>query len=206
MKRNSWLRVAAGVFAGALASGALAAPAHAGVLTTSAVDCHDGALSQPFAAWRDNADYKNVATFESGTAGWTLTGGAKVVAGNESAHVSGDGDAKSLQLPIGSTATTPPVCVGLAEPTLRFFAKRDSGLLSSVVVSVQVQTSLGVWLTLPLGVDLGGAWHPSGRMLILANLLPLLPPDRTAVRFTFAPLLGSYQIDDVYVDPMHRAA
>jgi hypothetical protein len=206
MKRNSWLRVAAGVFAGALASGALAAPAHAGLLTTSAVGCQDGALTQPFAAWRDNADYKNVATFENGTPGWTLTGGAKVVAGNEPAHVSGSGDAKSLQLPIGSTATTPPVCVGLAEPTLRFFAKRNSGLLSSVVVSVQVQTSLGVWLTLPLGVDLGGAWHPSGRMLILANLLPLLPPDRTAVRFTFAPLLGSYQIDDVYVDPMHRAA
>jgi hypothetical protein len=43
-------------------------------------------------------------------------------------------------------------------------------------------------------------------MLILANLLPLLPPDRTAVRFTFAPLLGSYQIDDVYVDPLHRTA
>ncbi len=36
----------------------------------------------------------------------------------------------------------------------------------------------------------------------MANLLPLLPPDMTAVRFKFAPLLGgSWQIDDVYVDP-----
>jgi hypothetical protein len=206
MKRNSILRAAAGVFAGVLASGALAAPAHAGLLTTSAVDCNDGALTQPFQAWGDNASYKNVATFENGTAGWTLTGSAHVVSGNEPSHVNDDGDSKSLSLPAGSTATTPPVCVGLAEPTLRFFAKRDSGLLSSVVVSVQVQTSLGLWVALPLGVDLGGAWHPSGKMLILANLLPLLPPDRTAVRFTFAPLLGSYQIDDVYVDPLHRAA
>jgi hypothetical protein len=206
MKRNSLLRAAAGVFAGALASGALATPAHAGLLTTSAVDCNDGALTQPFRAWNDNATYKNVATFENGTAGWSLTGGAKVVSGNEPSSVNAKGDAHSLQLPVGSTATTPPVCVGLAEPTLRFFAKRDSGLLSSVVVSVQVQTSLGLWVALPLGVDLGGAWHPSGKMLILANLLPLLPPDRTAVRFTFAPLLGAYQIDDVYVDPMHRAS
>ena len=120
--------------------------------------------------------------------------------------MAGAADSRSLSLPVGSTATAPPVCVGLAEPTLRFFAKRDSGLLSSVVVSVQVQTSLGVWVPLPLGVALNGAWGPSGKMLILANLLPLLPPDRTAVRFTFAPLLGSYQIDDVFVDPMHRAS
>jgi hypothetical protein len=206
MKRNTKLRAIAGTVAGLVAAGAFAAPAHAGILTTSATDCNDGALTQPFARYGDDASYKTVATFEDGVAGWTLTGGAKVVAGNETAHVSGADDSQSLSLPVGSTATTPPVCVGLAEPTLRFFAKRDSGLLSSVVVSVQVQTSLGVWVPLPLGVDLGGAWHPSGRMLILANLLPLLPPDRTAVRFTFAPLLGSYQIDDVYVDPLHRTA
>jgi hypothetical protein len=206
MKRNTKLRAIAGTVAGLVAAGAFAAPAHAGILTTSATDCNDGALTQPFARYGDTADYKSVGTFEDGTAGWTLTGGAKVVAGNETAHVSGADDSRSLSLPVGSTATTPPVCVGLAEPTLRFFAKRDSGLLSTVVVSVQVQTSLGVWVPLPLGVDLGGAWHPSGRMLILANLLPLLPPDRTAVRFTFAPLLGSYQIDDVYVDPLHRTA
>jgi hypothetical protein len=38
-------------------------------------------------------------------------------------------------------------------------------------------------------------------MLILANLQPLLPGDRTPVAFTFTPLLGEWQIDDVYVDP-----
>jgi hypothetical protein len=206
MKAHTKLRAIAGTVAGLVAAGAFAAPAHAGILTTSATDCNDGALTQPFARYGDSAEYKSVGTFEDGTAGWTLTGGAKVVAGNETAHVSDAADSHSLALPAGSTATTPPVCVGIYEPTLRFFAKRDSGLLSSVVVSVQVQTSLGVWVPLPLGVDLGGAWHPSGKMLILANLLPLLPPDRTAVRFTFAPLLGSYQIDDVYVDPLHRTA
>jgi hypothetical protein len=55
---------------------------------------------------------------------------------------------------------------------------------------------------LPIGADLGGAWHPSLPALVVANLLPLLPPDMTAVRFKFAPQLGgSWQIDDVYVDP-----
>ena len=40
---------------------------------------------------------------------------------------------------------------------------------------------------------------------MVANLLPLLPPDMTAVRFIFTPLLGGdWQIDDVYVDPRSR--
>ena len=97
------------------------------------------------------------------------------------------------------------MCVGLNEPTLRYFARKNSGLLSTLLVQVQVQLELGVWVTLPVGVDLGGAWHPSLPHLVIANLLPLLPPDMTAVRFKFSPLLGgNWQIDDVYVDPRQR--
>ena len=74
-----------------------------------------------------------------------------------------------------------------------------------LLVDVQLELG-GLWLTLPIGVDLGGSWHPSAPHLVVANLLPLLPPDMTAVRFKFAPLLGgSWQIDDVYVDPRNRA-
>jgi hypothetical protein len=189
------------------ATAALAAPAHAGVLTRSATDCSDPVLSQPFKPWLDSNQYKLVdgGTFEDGTEGWTLSGGAGVVAGNASQHVSGADDAKSLSLPAGSSATSPPVCVGLNEPTMRYFARKNSGLLSALTVSVQVQLQLGVWVTLPIGVDLGGSWHPSLPSVVVANLLPLLPPDMTAVRFKFAPLLGgSWQIDDVYVDPRSK--
>jgi hypothetical protein len=57
-------------------------------------------------------------------------------------------------------------------------------------------------LTLPMGADLGGGWHPSLPLPVVANLLPLLPNDRTAVAFRFTPLLGGeWQIDDIYVDP-----
>ena len=183
-------------------SAALAGPAHAGVLTRSATDCADATLTQPFKPWLDHSYYKLVDDFETGSDGWTLTGGAAVVAGNAAQHVGDAADARSLLLPAGSSATSPPVCVGLNEPTLRYFARKNSGLLSTLTVSVQVQLELGVWVTLPIGVDLGGAWHPSLPSLVVANLLPLLPPDMTAVRFKFAPLLGgSWQIDDVYVDP-----
>ncbi len=196
-------RAALGACAAIAAAAAMASPAHAGVLTKSATDCGDPQLTQPFKRWLDYSHYKLVddGTFETGTDGWTLTGGARVVNGTATQRVSGDGS-KSLLLPAGATATTPPVCVGLNEPTLRYFARKNSGLLSTLTVSVQVQLQLGVWVTLPVGVDLGGAWHPSLPHLVVANLLPLLPPDMTAVRFKFAPILGGeWQIDDVYVDP-----
>jgi hypothetical protein len=184
------------------AAAALAAPANAGVLTKSATDCATPELSQPFKPWLDNSQYKLVenGTFEAGTAGWTLTGGARVAPGNATQRAG----LQSLLLPAGSSATTPPVCVGLNEPTLRYFAKASSPL-SVMTVSVQVQLELGVWVTLPIGVDLGNAWHPSLPHLVIANLLPLLPPDMTAVRFTFRPLLGGASVDDVFVDPRARA-
>jgi hypothetical protein len=87
---------------------------------------------------------------------------------------------------------------------MRFFAARGSGLLSTLTVSVQAQLLTGTWVTLPVGVDLGGGWAPSARMLVLANLLPPAG-EYTKVRFVFAPLLGgNWQIDDVYVDPRMR--
>ena len=114
--------------------------------------------------------------------------------------------ASRSSLPAGSTAISPVTCVGLAEPTLRFFAKKNRAPLlgvSTLAVSVYVKTSLGVTVPVPVGVVLGnGQWKPTPPMLIVANLLPLLPGDRTPVAFQFTPVLGDWQIDDVYVDPL----
>src|SRR5919108_5199831 len=183
---------------------AIAAPASAGILTASESNCGDETLSRPFAPFGDTASYKKVAggSFEGSMTGWTLKG-AKVVSGNEPWKVGGATHTKSLTLPAGSTAISPSVCVGLAEPTLRFFAKKNSGLLTTLAVTVYVKTSLGLTVPVPMGVVTGnGTWKPTPRMLIVANLLPLLPGDKTPVRFQFTPVLGSWSIDDVYVDPM----
>ncbi len=188
-------------------TGALAAPASAGILTASESNCGDETLTQPFAQFGDRANYKLVrnGAFEAGTGGWTLAGGAKVVSGNEPWKVGGSAHAKSLVLPAGSTAISPTSCVGLAEPTLRFFAKKNRAPLlgiSTLAVSVYVKTSLGLTVPVPVGVVLGnGQWKPTPPMLIVANLLPLLPGDRTPVAFQFTPVLGDWQIDDLYVDP-----
>jgi hypothetical protein len=200
-------RAALAATVASVAAMAFASSASAGILTASATDCGDETLSQPFSAFGDASKYKLVkgGSFEGALTGWALTGKARVVSGNEPWKVGGSAHAKSLVLPVGSTAISPTACVGLAEPTVRFFAKRNSGLLglSTLAVSVYVKTSLGLVVPVPVGVVLGnGQWKASPKMLIVANLLPLLPGDRTPVAFQFTPLLGEWQIDDLYVDPM----
>jgi hypothetical protein len=201
-------RASLAAVAAVAAVGALAAPASAGILTASATNCDDGEITQPFAAWGDQAHYKAVkgGSFETLAAGWTLSGKAKVVAGNEPWKVGGAGHSNSLVLPAGSNAISPVACVGLGEPTLRFFAKKNRAALlgiSTLAVSVYVKTSLGLTVPVPIGVVLGnGQWQPTAPMLIVANLLPLIPGDQTPVAFQFTPVLGDWQIDDVYVDPL----
>lgn len=194
--------------AASAAAAAFAVPAaEAAVLTPSAGACDDAPLTRPFAQWADAAQYRLVpgGSFEGGAASWTLAGGAGVVGGNERFQVGGAGDGASLHLPPGSSAVSPRVCVGLDEPTLRLFARKNAGALSTLAVSVRVRTSTGVTVTVPIGTDLGGGWHPTLPYLMLANLLPLSERDRTAVQFVFTPLLGGdWQIDDVYVDPFRR--
>ena len=209
MHRKLGRTVAAG-FIATIAAMAFASPASAGIITASATSCDGSTVTQPFSRFGDNANYKLVpgGSFEGDAKGWTLNG-AKVVSGNESYNVGGSGQKYSLSLPSGSNAISPFTCVGLAEPTLRLFAKRNSallGLVSTLNVEIQVQTSLGLSAWLPvLPGDLGGSsWHPTAQMPLLANLLTLSATDRTPVRFRFTPLLGSWQIDDVYVDPMMR--
>jgi hypothetical protein len=207
--RGSRLAIA---LAGALCALAFAAqPSHAGVLVESApASCADAPTARPFLPWLDLASYTKAPDggFEAGAKGWDLDGGAATVTGNEPYNVSQDNGRTSLRIPAGGAATSPVFCVGLEHPTARFFAKRTGGsLLSSLRVDVQFEDAAGVEHSLPTGVVLsGGTWAPSLPVLIVANLLPLLPGDHTPVTLRFVPQgAGSWQIDDVYVDPFKHA-
>jgi hypothetical protein len=177
---------------------ATAAPAQAA--------CPDQTLEQPFLRFLDPMRYTLApgGSFEDGAPGWQLRGDATVVAGNETYYVGGKADAYSLYLPSGSSATTPPICVGIEYPTLRFFAaNRGSILLSTLKVDVLV-----AGLPVPIGIAAGGsAWQPTLPMLVVKNLLsPLASDGSVDVRFRFTPVgLGAkWQIDDVYVDPFKQ--
>ena len=78
--------------------------------------------------------------FEAGAAAWSLSGGASVVSGNEPWKVAGAGHSRSLKLTAGRGATSPAICVGLEHPTLRFFAKNNGALLSTLTVEVITET------------------------------------------------------------------
>jgi hypothetical protein len=185
---------------------AFAAPAQAGLLVKSATNCPvNPAATKVFAPWLDIANYIPApgGAAES-AAGWTLAGGARIVPGNEPWKVGGSTHSNSLLLPKGSSATTGVMCVGVEYPTMRFFAKRSGGtLLSTLLIEVEFEGLGGVLRRLPVGVVLnGGRWQPTLPHVVLASLLPLLPGQRTPVRFRFTPVGGgSWNIDDVYVDP-----
>jgi len=199
------------VLAGSLAALtlALSAPsASAGILVKSAPDCSPKPASQVFARWGDSSQY-NLApggSFEAGAAAWSLSGKASIVSGNEPWKVAGAGHTRSLKLPPGASATSPTICVGLEHPTIRFFAKNNSALLSTLSVEVITETSLGLTVPVPVGVVLpSGQWKPGPKFLVVANLLPLLPGEHTPVRFRVTSIgTGTWSVDDFYVDPRCR--
>jgi hypothetical protein len=192
---------------GALAALALAAMPAAASASGSLLDsCPTRTIEHPFTRWLDWSSYTLVpgGTIEGSLSGWKLTGGATVVTGNESFNVHGAGETHALKLPSGSSATTPPMCVAVLDPTLRYFAANDGGLLSLLTVQMLYYPPGGGVITLPLGVNVGGkAWAPSLPMIVAADLLGVLNGGQAQVAFRFTPtgLGASWRIDDVYVDP-----
>ena len=182
-----------------------AAPAHAGLLVASAKNCEVKPASQVFLRWLDPLRYEEAPGGRAESAmGWTLSGGARIVSGNEPWKVGGSRDSSSLLLPRGSRATTGVMCVGIGHPIMRFFARRTSGwLLDSLKAEVLFEGAGGQVHSLPVGLVLaGGSWQPTLPFPVLASLLPLLPGEQTPVQFRFTPVGGgTWQIDDVFVDP-----
>jgi hypothetical protein len=180
------------------------ASAQAGLLVASAPDCSSSDTSQPFLPWADPASYimDPGGTFEDGAAGWSLSGGASVVSGNESYNVSGAGDSHSLGLPNGSSATSSTVCVGVEHPDLRIFARNTGNPLGTLRIDVLFEDAAGNVRSATIGLIANtGAWQPTAQMPLVVNLLPLLPGNYTPVEFRYIPQGGNWQIDDIYVDP-----
>ncbi|MGH2865286.1 MAG: hypothetical protein ACRDJX_08570 [Solirubrobacteraceae bacterium] len=187
-------------FAGLLVASLTAAPAQAALLSTGA--CNEAALSQPFAQWGDANLYELVpgGNFEGSLSGWTLSGGARILAGGEPYNVVGTTSAHSLGLSAGASAQSPFTCVNASYPSFRFFA-REHGLLSTVLVQVVYRTALGQ-LALPLGAAaLSDEWQPTLPMLTGSIAGGLLSDGTAQIALRFTALTGSSQIDDVFIDP-----
>ena len=201
MALNSFVRRASAVLALGLVGSAIAlavgtAPASAGL----GLAC-PSATSTPFAAWKDYANYAFAPDggFESGGSGWSLSGGARAVSGNESYYVHSRTDKTSMSLPKGASVTSQGMCISLLSSKMRFLVRGDAG--SSVKVQVVYRGLLSSVLGIFDGgtISAGSTWKPSPALGMLGGVLPLLT---TSVSFRFAAVNGAAAIDDVYLDPM----
>jgi hypothetical protein len=198
------------LFAAAVAAMAMLAPAgsaSAGILSESATDCPSYESTKVFSRWLDPFSYTLApgGSFESASDP-TFTGGARLVAGNESHYVTSSADRSSVLIPRGGTVTTGAICVGTDKPTVRFFAKRPGfALLPLMTVEAVYTTKSGGTASLPLvGVPLAGSgWSLQLPMISLGSILEL--GDTTMMRFRIRAVSGDWQVDDLYVDPWRRA-
>jgi hypothetical protein len=198
--------------AGVLAVGAgSASPGSAAVgkYQSTVPDCPSYTLTHPFTPWLDPGSYFQVpgGSFETGTPGWALVGGAAVVTGNESFYVNSPADTESLSIPQGSSATSPSVCVSLLNPDARLFVRNTGSALSLLRVGLNYTDASGRARTALVGLLPGlGVWTPSLPILfITGSILPIVGANgQTWVSFTFTSigLGGKWQIDDFYVDPL----
>jgi hypothetical protein len=163
--------------------------------------------SNVFAPWGDNRDYALTPDggFENGAAGWALDGGAATTEGNESFQVGDAADHQSLDLPAGSSATSPSFCVSRREDSVRLFVRSDSGRKARLKVeAIYTDAANGQQSDRVDRLRASESWDASGRLKItLPDTGSRLSTVNVSLRFT--PLDDSdFQIDDVYIDPRLR--
>jgi hypothetical protein len=171
--------------------------------------CADVAVSNPFSIFGDNADYflAKKGDFETDTKGWNFSPGTKIVNDNESYDVGGNSDTKSLSIQPSGRVVSTHFCIDERYPHVRFFAKQSDGSDGLLSVSARWSDALNVQQEVPLGTLAGSgfsSWAPSS-LMVMAGVVQLTDQGNTqSVQLVFTPLSGTWQIDDVYVDPYRR--
>jgi hypothetical protein len=199
---------------GAVPAQAVAKPAAgtaASGTATNSVDtssCTSPLLTQPFLAWGDSNWYAlapgEAADDFAGT-GWTLSGGAKIVTTPLQDGTTGS----VLNLPRGSQAVSPTVCLTSAYPTARMMIRSVSGSNGgSVGFSVSYAGTSTANAPLQTGTfkttgAAGGAgnWFLSGP----ADLDPSTTPGWQLMQVTLtADGPKEFQVYNLYLDPAMR--
>lgn len=160
--------------------------------------CPTYALSQAFLAWGDTNEYTLLPGESPGNvsaAGWQLSGGAHLV----STAVQGGGMGQVLDLPAGSVAVTPPMCVNDSNyPEARAMVSDVSGVQGVAVhVGYQGDGSRGWPLATGMIKSVGRGWSPSKPIMLHAGALTGMH----LVQFTLVAYGGEYRLYNFYVDP-----
>ena len=165
--------------------------------------CTYGAPSRVFLPWLDPMGYSLAPEGDlSATDGWQLSGTSLVAD-----HDPWTSGSVALALPGGSSAATPSMCVGLVNPTIRFFVNDGAGRASDLRVDLVYESVLGGTTTTTLARvrTSGPGWQPSPPIMIGANLFSAITAGGYAtVAFVLTPegaSAGSWEVDSLYVDP-----
>ena len=167
--------------------------------------CPVQSVATPFLPWNDSNSYFLVpgGSFEGSLedVGWSLDN-ASLTLGNEPYQVNSSSDIQSLTIEGGGTAISPYFCVDNTMASLRFFAQQlDAG--SDLQVDALVQKGHGV-TDVPLADLADGSipsWTPTDPIDGGSESLPSARTIAVALRFTAPSPTGSWQLDDIYVDP-----
>ena len=154
-------------------------------------------MSQPFADSGDKRSYVTAPGGDFGAAdaqGWQLYGGAAVVADSHAGQ--------ALDLPAGSVAVSPAMCVDLDYPTARLWLRAQS---RHTKVTVGVAYAGTKTATKPHWVgDLdakSAAWQLSHDFAVHPDLAGKKSGWREVAFVFVADKDGGARIDDLYVDP-----
>jgi hypothetical protein len=194
--------VAAGV------AGSTASPASA------ALTCGNPS-ERVFQRWLDPLpyDFATNGGFESGAQGWVLSGGAKVVSGNEPFFLNSKSDKFSLALPAGASATSPWTCASVDGLVARLVAVAGGSALGSLQVDLLYRNAGGQLKTVgltPILTLAHGSWAPTLPIVIVPGTLLTdvagLSLGTVEIAFRFRASSGfltssNWRLDDLYVDP-----
>jgi hypothetical protein len=204
-------------FCGAVVLGACSAPAMASTEAVPAPEanpasaqvnaelavCPGQTFSQPFAALGDANYYTLVegSEFDQGAQGWTLLGGARVLEGSRPDGSQGG----VLDLPSGSIAVSPPVCVTLQYPSARTWTQtlQGGGSLTMAVAYNLTRGALGLPSVNVGSVAASGEGWEASRSLELQPQLGGREEGVRNVRFVFVAggRHADYRVSGLYVDP-----
>lgn len=166
--------------------------------------CSYPEAEQVFAPWKDKGWYQLAPDggLAEGGNGWTLEGGAQLVADPGARSHEGVQEETAVSLPFGATATSPPVCVDPTTPDFRFMMRNVGNKDGKVRVTVTYENTAKVTKARNADVHADGTeWLPTPPLKLDTDG----EAERVArITFTAKDSKSNYLVDDLYVDPFAR--
>jgi hypothetical protein len=164
--------------------------------------CAERATSQPFAEWGDVNSYfpMPAGSFDQGAPGWYLRGASQIVPENAPWSFDGTGTPASLQLATGGSARARGFCTGPDENSIRFLVSSPGVAESSLTVRITARAD-GREATSTTVISGGTEGWDVSPIVIIPDARGEDGRQTVSVKFYAAGASGTWQVDDVMVDP-----